>query len=271
MKTRIGPLLVLILIGLSTGLPAWAQVPNAANSFFAPQAGSVATPIVGALATRFFRACPNNDGGSSLPNNARIKVVLKDGSNAPIVGLSRFSIYVHFNGGTDKQGFSGDGADSIIANGERNIEPACPLVQYLYADAPTDATGTTYITFAGADSLNPGVTVRDPNRKWGHYDSNIPVVANGVLLQGRLTDGGTNGEYILRIKNFDIKGGLANGKNQGEAITSVDYNSFRSNLDDPPDDLTYWHDLDSDGTYGSSDFSIFVNHRDHDCGFPMSP
>lgn len=270
MNTRMGLALASILIGLSIGALAQAA-PNAANSYFIPQAGSVGTPIDGDLATRFFRACPNNDGGSSLPNNARIKVVLRDGSNAPIAGVSRFSIYVHFNGGTDKQGFSGDGADSIIANGNHNIEPACPLVQYLYADANTDATGTTYITFAGANSLNPGVAVRDPDRKWGHYDSELPVVADGVPLEGRLTDAGTNGDYVLRIKNFDIKGGLANGKNQGERVSSVDYNSFRSNLDDPPDNLTYWHDLDSDGTYGSSDFSIFVNHQDHDCGFPMSP
>src|SRR6185295_9743637 len=113
MKTRIGPLAVSILIGLSIGAPTLAQVPNASNSYFVPQAGSVATPLIGALATHFFRACPNNDGGSSLPNNARIKIVLRDGSNAPIVGMSRFSIYIHFNGGTGVQGFSGDGADSI--------------------------------------------------------------------------------------------------------------------------------------------------------------
>jgi hypothetical protein len=265
MKIKLGSLLLSTLIGLSISVSAQAQVPNAGYSYFVPQAGSFATPIEGLTATHFFRACPNNDGGSSLPNNARIKVVLKDGSNAPIVGLSNLSIYVHFNGGTDNQGFTGDGADSIIANGVQNTAAPCPLLQYLYADAPTDATGTTYITFTGAGGA------RDSNRKWGHYDSQIPVVANGVLLQGRLSDGGSNGDYVLRIKNIDIKGGLANGNNQGEQVSSVDYNSFRSNLNDPPDDLTYWRDLDSDGIYGSSDFSIVVNHRDHDCGFPMNP
>src|SRR5213083_2775910 len=113
MKTRLGPLFLTTLIGLSVGVPAQAQVPNAGYSYFVPQAGPFATPIEGETATHFFRACPNNDGGSSLPNNARIRVVLRDGSNAPIVGLSNLSIYVHFNGGTDKQGFTGDGADSI--------------------------------------------------------------------------------------------------------------------------------------------------------------
>jgi len=265
MKTRLGPLFLSMLIGLSIGASAQAQVPNAGNSYFVPQAGSMGTPIEGDAAARFFRACPNNDGGSSLPNNARIRVVLRDAGNAPIVGLSNASIYIHFNGGTDKQGFTGDGADSIIANGVGNPNGPCPLLQYLYADGPTDATGTTYITFTGAGG------VRDPNRKWGHYDSELPVVANGVQLQGRLSDAGTNGEYVLRIKNVDIKGGLQNGIDHGESVTSVDYNSFRSSLDDPPDDLTYWRDLNGDGTYSSTDFAILVNHRDHDCGHPMSP
>src|SRR6267378_2041788 len=117
MKTRLGLWLITMLIGPVLSAPVQAQVPDAAKSYFVPQAGSVGNPIEGTTAAAFFRACPNNDGGASLPNNARIKIVLKDGGDAPIVGLSRFSIYVHFNGGTDKQGFSGDGADSIIANG----------------------------------------------------------------------------------------------------------------------------------------------------------
>jgi len=265
MNTRLCPVLTSILISLPFGVPAQAQVPDAANSYFVPEAGEYAAPIKGSAAIRFLRACPNNDGGTVLPNKARIKVVLKDADNAPIPDLEVVRTYVHFNGGTEKQGFFGDGADSIIANGVENPGGACPLVQYLYADAPTDATGTTYITFTG-----PG-GARDPDRKWGHYDSELPVVANGVQLQGRFTDAGTNGEYVLRIKNVDIKGGLQNGKDHGESVTSVDYNSFRSHLDEPPDDMTYWRDLDSDGTYGSSDFSILVGHQDHGCSDPMSP
>jgi len=270
MNTRLGPAIVSILIGMSVAVLAQAQVPDASNSYFIPQAGSVGTPVPGATAIRFFHACPNNDLGS-MPNNARIKVVLRTAGNAPIVGLSRFSIYVHFNGGTDKQGFYGDGADSIIANGLHNIEPPCPLVQYLYADAPTNALGEAYITFTGADSTNPGVSVRDPNRKWGHYDSELPVSANGVLLQGRLADSGNNGDYVLRIKNVDIKNGLADGKNQGERVSSVDHNSFKSNVDKPPDDLSYWRDLDSDGVLNLADINIVTGHMDHDCGYPNSP
>jgi hypothetical protein len=267
MNTRLCAVLTSILISLPFGVLAQTQVPDAANSYFVPQAGEYATPIEGSDAIRFFRACPNNDGGSVLPNKARIKVVLKDVSDVPIEGLPGDRIYVHFNGGTEKQGFFGDGADSIIANGVENPGGACPLVQYLYADGPTDATGTTYITFTGAGG------VRDPDRKWGHYDSELPVIANGVQLQGRLSsDGGTNGEYVLRIKNVDIKGGLQNGLDHGEEVTSVDYNTFRSHIGDPPDDLTYWRDLDSNGTYGSSDFSIMVSHQDHGCDdAPMSP
>jgi hypothetical protein len=270
MNSRLGPLMAVLLLGLLIGVPALAQVPSAANSYYIPQAGSVGAPVEGLAATRNFHACPNNDAGS-MPNNARIKVVLRDGSNVPIVGLSRYSIYVHFNGGTDTQGFEGDGADSIIANGLNNTDPPCPLLQYLYADAPTDASGETYITFKGADSTNPGVAVRDPNRKWGHYDSSIPVFANGVSLQGRLSAAGTNGEYVLRIKNVDIKNGLANGNNQGERISSVDHNTFKNSVGDPPDKLSYWRDLDSDGSLNLTDVNIVTAHMDHDCGYPNSP
>ncbi|RPH54504.1 MAG: hypothetical protein EHM89_18490 [Acidobacteria bacterium] len=254
---------------MSIGVPARAQVPDAGNSYFTPEAGSVATPMVGMNAVHFFWTCPNND---LVSNNARIKVVLRDASDAPIEGVDRMSIYLQFNGGTDKQGFTGDGADSIIANGRSsNFEPPCPLVQNVYADANTDATGTTYITFAGANSSNPGVAVRDPNRKWGHYDSLIPVIADGVLLLGRLTDAGTHGEYVLRIKNVDIKGGLTNGRDHGEAVSSQDYNTFRSSLDEPPDDLSYWRDLNSDGSLNISDINIVTGHMDHNCVYPNNP
>jgi len=260
----------LILIGASIGVPALGQPPppqpDPAKSYFVPEAGSVGTPIQGMSAVSRFHACPNND---AFGLNARIKVVLRDASDVPIVGFSRLSIYVNFNGGTAKQGFSGDGADSIIANGRAsNFDPPCPLVQYVYADAPTDATGTTYITFAGANSANPGVAVRDPNRKWGHYDSDLPVIADGVQLLGRLSDGGTNGEYVLRIKNVDLIDGLTNGRDHGEAVSSKDYNSFRSNIDQPPDDLSYWRDLNSDGSLSSGDLNIVVAHMDHNCVYP---
>ncbi|MGE5177177.1 MAG: hypothetical protein ACM3JJ_12500, partial [Hyphomicrobiales bacterium] len=43
---------------------AQAGVPDITQSYYVPQVGTVATPTEGTLATRFFRICPNNDGGS---------------------------------------------------------------------------------------------------------------------------------------------------------------------------------------------------------------
>jgi hypothetical protein len=167
------------------------------------------------------------------------------------------------------QGFSGDGADSIIANSINNTDPLCPDLRYMFADAATDADGVTYITFAGAAPGAPGVTFRDPNREWGHYDSELPVYANGVLLQGRLTEGGSNGDYVLRIKNFDVKGGLANGNNQGEAVSSLDYNTLKGGL--YPAAYDYWLDFDSSGDVNSTDHNMFTAHMFHDCGHPIGP
>ena len=70
----------------------------------------------GTTATALFKACPNNDGGTSLPNNARVKVVVKDVNGNPIRGIAAADICLLFNGGTPAQGFSGVGADSVIAN-----------------------------------------------------------------------------------------------------------------------------------------------------------
>jgi len=271
MNFRLGFWMAAYLLCLAIGTPANAQTPDVANSYYVPEAGPVGTPMQGAGAIRFFRMCPNNDGGASLPQSARIKLVLRDASNAPIVGMSAANIYVKFNGGTNVQGFSGDGADSIIANGIYNTSPACPLVQYLFADAASDAGGVAYITFAGGDPVAPGTTLRDPNRKWGHYDSTLPVFVNGIQLQGRLTDGGTNGDYVLRIKNFDLRGGLSNGMNQGEVVSNLDYNSVKGSLGAPPDELSYWRDFDSSGDVGSTDFNMISNHVYHDCGDPMNP
>src|SRR5712692_9555173 len=103
-------------------LAAWptmapASIPDPANSYFVPQAGlDYSNPLEGSAAVTFFHACPNNDGGSSLPQNARIKLVVKDASGAPIAGISAADLCIVFNGGTPAQGYSGAGADSIIAN-----------------------------------------------------------------------------------------------------------------------------------------------------------
>ncbi len=270
MNSRLGFVIAVCLACALVGFPARAQTPDVDLSYFVPEAGAVGAPLVGEDAVKFFRACPNNDGGSSLPANARIRVVLMDEGAAPIVGLGADQIYIKLNGGTEVQGFSGDGADSIIANGTYNTDPLCPLLQYVYADAPTDAGGVAYITFAGADPGSPGVTDRDPDRKWGHYDTELPVYANGVQLQGRLIEGGTNGDYVLRVKNFDLKGGLANGNNQGEVVSSVDFNSVKGSIGST-DDLSYWQDFDSSGEVASTDFNMITQHIYHDCATPMDP
>lgn len=252
---RLLPALVILMAAIP--VRAQDQTPDPAQSYYAPQAGS----FVGSDAVKYFRACPNNDGGASLPLNARIKVVLKDTGGLPLVGVPAANIYIYFNGGTDVQGFSGEGADSIIANGVMNTNPACPLLQYLTADGPTDGNGATTITFGGAGG-------RDPGRKWGHYDSSIPVFANGVAIQGRLVeDAGAIGDYTLRIKNFDIKGGLANGNNQGEVVSAVDYNAVKGEigLTDP---LSYWADYDGNSVVTVTDLNMVTYHMDHDCGTP---
>src|SRR5262245_25724356 len=182
-----------LVLAILLTMPALAHaqtcpLPDQSLSYFVPQTGPVTTPTEGAGAIRFLRACPNNDGGASLPNNVRIKVVLKDAGGAPLVGVSPDMIYTLFNSGTAAQGFFGMGADSIISNGTWNPVPSCPDVTMMKADAPTDASGSTYITFGGA-SL-PGVYSRDPNLKWGHFDEEIPVFVgrppcNPIRLRGK--------------------------------------------------------------------------------------
>jgi hypothetical protein len=244
--------------------------PNPAMSYFVPEAGSVTSPTVGAAATALFRACPNNDGGTSLPNNARVRVVLRDGDGTPVSGVPADSIFAQFNGGTSIQGFSGVGADSIIANSQYNPAPLCPDVRYVTADAPSDSNGVTYITFAGNTPGSPGIATRDPQRKWGHYDSEIPVYADGVKLAGRLTSGDSNGSYILRIKNFDFQGGLGTPLNQGEVVSSSDINSVGNNIG-VNDALSYWRDFNSSGAVTAADYNMIVGHSTHNCALPNNP
>jgi hypothetical protein len=257
-----------------TAIGPVSQLPDVANSFFVPQTGAVASPTEGASAIQMFRACPNNDGGASLPNNARIKVLLKNASGAPIVGVAAADINILLNGGTPAQGFSGAGADSIIANGTYNLSPLCPDVRMIPADAATDVNGVTYITFAGATPGSPGVATRDPNRKWGHYDAELPVYALGVKLSGRITSGGSNGTYVLRIKNFDHTlgdaGGLGTTLNKGELVNTLDYNSVVNNLN-VNDQFSYWRDFDSSGTVNSIDLNMLNTHLNHSCSVPNSP
>ena len=250
---------------------ATSGVPAVANSYFVPQAGPVATPSEGTLATRFFRACPNNDGGSSLFNNARIKVVLLDLNGNPVPGVDPADICILFNGGTAAQGFGGIGADSIIANTAWNFDPVCPDVRCITADGPTDANGVTYITFAGATPGSPGVATRDPNRKWGHYDSVLPVYVLGFQIQGRLTSGSAIGSYALQIKNADVTDGLEAESNAGEAVTVADLESVFYAVGSGFGPVTYWLDFDGNGIVGASDVNFVLAHFNHDCDTPNSP
>jgi len=264
------PLVLLAALVAAPAAPAVAQAPDPSTSFYVPQSGSVATPTEGLAATRLFRLCPNLDGVASFPNNARIKVVVRDGAGAPIPGIAAADVCVLFNGGTPGQGFSGVGADSVIANSLWNYNPLCPDVRCVAADVPTDATGTTYITFLGSDGVNPGVGARNANRKWGHYDSELPVFVLGVQLSGRLTTSSANGTYTLRIKNLDWAGGLGPMANQGELVNIVDLNGVanRIGVNDP---FSYWRDFDSSGSVTSTDLNLLTQHLNHNCLNPLNP
>ncbi len=244
--------------------------PDVTRCFYVPQVGAVAAPTEGTLAARLFRMCPNNDGGASLPNHARIKIVILDAPGNPIAGIARADICLLFNGGTQAQGFSGLGADSIIANSVWNQSPLCPDVTCVQADAPSDANGVAYITFAGADPANPGVTVRDPNRKWGHYDSEIPVYVLGYKILGQLTTASAPGTYMLRIKSFDWTGGLGATLNAGEAVTMTDFNGVANGIN-VNNAVSYWKDFDGSGSVTMTDFNALVAHINHTCTYPNNP
>jgi len=270
-STSVAAVAVLAVAAASLAVPAHAGVPSTTNSFFVPQAGTTTSPVEGTSATVNFRVCPNNDGGSSLFNNARLKVVLLDLNGNGIPGVAAADICVLFNGGTAAQGFSGIGADSVISN---SLTPLCPELRCITADKATDANGETYITFAGADPLVPGVTLRNPNRKWGHYDDELPVYALGFKLSGKLTSGSAIGTYSLRIKNIDHFGGLTNPPVSGEEVGIDDFNTMVAeiiniNNGNPPGPLSYWRDLNSSGGVEFTDFNILVPHQTHKCDNPL--
>jgi hypothetical protein len=246
---------------------AYAGIPDVTNSWFVPQSGSVGTPQEGTIATRFFRQCPNNDisSGTILNNSARIKVHVADVNNNPIPNVAAADICVLFNGGTAAQGFSGVGADSVIANTQWNA--TCPDIRCMAADAPTNSSGDTYITFAGADVATPGVALRSLNRKWGHYDTTLPVYVLGFQLSGRLTSGAANGTYTLRIKNCDTQLGLLAIAGQGEIVGLQDYTAI-ANFLFVNSTTSYWKDLDSSGAVNAPDFTIVSGHSGHACAIP---
>jgi hypothetical protein len=248
---------------------AFAGVPDLTQSYYVPQAGNTTTPLEGPSAVVFFRACPDNDGGASLPNNARVKVIVKDVNGNPIAGIAAADICLLFNGGTAAQGFSGVGADSVIANSTWNQTPLCPDVRCVQADAPTDVNGIAYITLTGGNPTTPGVALRNGNRKWGHYDSEIPVYVLGFKLPGYTTTAKA-APYTLRIKNFDATGGLGAALNQGEAVTTTDFNLVAANLG-KSNVLTYWIDFDSNGAVSTTDYNVMGSHFNHNCSYPLNP
>ena len=253
--------LTLIGIAIVAPIPASAQV-SATLSFYVPQAGAVAAPLEGASTPKsfsFFRACPNNDGGGSLPNNARIKVVARDIAGNPIAGIAADSICALFSE-----------ADSIVAGSP--CDTTCPNVQCLAADAPTDINGVTYITFTGALPANPGVGVRNPNRKWGHYDSKIPVRIKGVEIQGRLTTASLPNSYVLVIRNLDVVGGFPPcAPGEAESVDAADLAAFIFCLGGGPCPMFFQLDFNWDGVVNATDFNLLISHLGHNCTHPLDP
>jgi hypothetical protein len=283
-----------LVLAHTLGSPASVQAQvSIATSYFVPQTGPPLTPTTGIAAIRLFRGCPNNDGGSSFPNRARIKIVLLDSFGAAVNGLVP---YIKVNGGTAAQGFGGTAADSVIANNVWNVTPPCsnldrmdtvaPLYRYIDADGPT-VGGVAYLTFIGADG------VRDADRKWGHYDCKLPVyVLDGGVekeVLGKLleTDPQTlimdttcgaamsTYGYVLRIKSLDWAGGLGAFMNQGELVNVLDYNGIANGIG-IDNVISYWKDFDSSKLVGqpavnATDLNIITSHLNHDCDSPNNP
>jgi hypothetical protein len=253
---------------------AYAGVPDVNQSFYVPQAGTTTSPLEGASTPKsfsFFRGCPDNDA-PSYPNNARVKVVVRDANGTGIAGVSAADICLLFNGGTQSQGFAGVGADSVIANPQYSSGGLCPLLQCVQADDQTDAGGVAYITFGGSTPGSPGVGLRNAARKWGHYDTKIPVYVLGYEISGRLTTASANGTYTLQIKSVDVTGGTGTGLPfLGELVNSADFSAVVSQLGLPFNFLTWWRDFNFDGSVTSADFSIIQPHQNHSCTAPLNP
>lgn len=252
---------------------AHADVPYVSKSFYVPQAGTTTAPLEGASTPEsfsFFRGCPNNDG-ASYPNNARVKVVVRNAAGYGIAGVAAADICLLFNGGTPAQGLLGVGADSVVANNQYSVGAVCPDIICVQADGATDIDGATYITFAGSVPGSPGVAQRNSTRKWGHYDTEIPVYVLGFKFQGRLTTASANGSYTLQLKSFDVVGGTAAVLNQGEIVDGSDFNSVAAQMGQPFSFLTWWRDFNSDGVVNSVDLAQFTAHLGHNCTIPNNP
>ncbi len=255
---------------------AYAVPPDPLQSYFVPQSGPVTTPTEGAAAIAFAIRCPDNDGAQVLKNASRLMVVARASDGSPIPGIAASDICVLFNGGTQAQGFSGMGDDSIIANFQYNQLAHCPDVRCVQADGPTDDSGTTYITWIGhAASDPPGVVTdqflsRDPLRLWGGYAGDIPVMVLGVQLQGRLTATlpyplAPLGTYTAHVKSFDHVAGRTTAPNQGELVNSLNINPVQAAIGTPD---KYQLDFNNDGIVNSIDLNFIKPHNLHRCNNP---
>ena len=274
MMLKVAKLGIAIAAVLAWIVPAaYAGVPDVNQSFYVPQAGNTTTPLEGASTPKsfsFFRGCPNNDG-ASYANNSRVKVVVRDANGNGIPGVSAADICLLFNGGTPAQGFSGVGADSVLANNQYSVGAVCPDLRCVQADDQTDASGVAYVTFTGSVPGSPGVGQRNTGRKWGHYDTEIPVYVLGFKIQGRLTTASANGSYSLQIKSFDVAGGLTTALNQGEIVNATDFNTVTSQIGQAFNFLTWWRDFNFDNLVNSTDFSAMTAHLNHTCISPTNP
>jgi len=307
-----------VLLGFGS-LPASAQVPDPNTSWFVPQAGSLAAPCEGVSGTGApgnctsvpangnlpaysatfsvpaagallcARTCPNLDGGQVLRNWARLKIVVRMSDGTPIANIPTADICVLFNGGSPAQGFAGVGADAIAADPQWSGGAAgeCPALRCIQADAPTDAAGETYITWIGHLATDPpGMGNRDPGRKWGGYDSELPVFVLGVKLRGQLATTGPGalpGNYNAIVRNYDMKGSNLAIMNTAERVTfPTDYNyeflSIGQVPGQPPDPAAPAHpyfdrDFDGNGTCTVGDYNLFIAHLSpafHTCIFPIN-
>lgn len=268
---------------------AYAQF-DPGQSFFVPQAGPLETPCEGATggcgavpgysstivggAIGCARTCPNTDGSQVLRNWARLKVVVRQMDGSPVPNISAVEICAIFNGGTAPQGFSGNGADSIAADPQWSGGEAsgCPAVRFVCADAPTDADGVTYITWIGHQSSDPpGVGFRDPTRKWGGYDSDIPVYVMGSKIPGKLTSGSPLGSYKAIVKNLDSEGSYLAVPNIAEKVSiPTDTNPVQAAMGGA---YNYKVDFDNSGAVTITDWNFINAHLNpsHTCNYPLNP
>jgi hypothetical protein len=243
-------------------VPTSSVIVNPTNSYFVPQAGTTLSPIEGPSAIAFATTCPNND---LLANNARIKIVLRNSSNAPLVGVAAADIYASLNGGPVSQGFNGSGDDTLMASSAWQPLAGCPNTRRIIADAATDAAGVTYITWKGSTPGQPGVATRDRNRKWGLFAGDIPVYALGIQLQGRITSASPNGTYTAHVKNVDVFD--PETLNQGETVNAFDFNIVNANFSASH---AYRYDLDfnNNGVVDINDLNLLKVHMRHTCNYP---